>query len=89
MSDNSSNIRWNLYKPISSVESLQYPTFSPDVLVKEVLHHFELAYYTGAHYDGITSVKTNRVPQHPPTVEGSTVFMEVEYRRLQNVCNKA
>ena len=69
----------NLYKwrAILPLSNLVFPVdFTPGL---GLLHHFELVYYTGHHYDGIISSETRKVPLNPPITDINTVsYMQID-----------
>ena len=63
---------WHCFSPICSAEKLNYP--QNRVYPTRSLGHFELAYYTGVHYDCIVSTDTNSTPKVPPQLTGQISF---------------
>ena len=68
--------KWQMLGPISDVDSLLYPADKGTSTIK--IHHFELMYHTGVHYDCVVNKDTNRVCVVPPTLNGSTTYMEIQ-----------
>ena len=68
--------KWQKLGPISDVDSLLYPADKGTSTIK--IHHFELMYHTGVHYDCVVNKDTNRVCVVPPTLNGSTTYMEIQ-----------
>ena len=68
--------RWHMLGPVSETKNLKYPADTNTQGIK--VKHFELMYHTGVHYDSIVNQSTNRVSTTPPSLSGSTSYMEVQ-----------
>lgn len=58
---------WEEVKPLKS-EGFSYPVVPTDTLPIDfgIPSHLELSYITGAHYDSVVSITTNKVPESIP-----------------------
>ena len=68
--------RWHMLGPVSETQNLKYPADTHTLGIK--VKHFELVYHTGVHYDSIVNQSTNRVSTTPPSLSGSTSYMEIQ-----------
>ena len=73
MNENTRTYAWHKLGPAESLRYLNDATL-PTIKVK----HFELMYHTQVHYDAIVDKCTNRVSANPPSLSGSTSYMEID-----------
>ena len=67
---------WNMLGPVSETQNLKYPADINNQGIK--VKHFELMYHTGVHYDSIILKPKYRVSTTPPSLSGSTSYMEIQ-----------
>ena len=68
---------WECFKPVDSAENLSYPyVIEPPFDYKVSVHHFEIVYHIGYHYNSIVSCETEKLCLSPPSLTEETIYVD-------------